>query len=304
MVQAKQVLEVLASRLNLTSLDEKQEEMILTPQEEELAVSHAIRMAKEHFQYRRLQLGEPLGVIEQKMADIHWIKEIDTVEVLRVANSNKHYEIWINNKREQEKQAKELERKELLERYTAKFVYNIMAWVSKNTYGKELIVHEGNKKLVTAICFFISNDERFETELGYSFKKGLLIRGISGLGKTYLFNCIKDNELKPLSIYSMIEITERIKEEGFLELPTNKFLYLDDVGTEEHTVNHYGTKISFFKNFIEKYYLQNKTYEKLIISTNNSFNELEEKYGFRVRSRMAQMFNIIDVTGSDMRKIN
>jgi len=76
---------------------------------------------------------------------------------------------------------------------------------------------------------------------------------------------------------------------------------LDDVGTEEHTVNHYGTKISFFKNFIEKYYLQNKTYEKLVVSTNNSFNEMEEKYGFRVRSRIKDMFNIIDVTGKDMR---
>ena len=301
MIQAKQVLEVLASRLNLTGHNEKAEEMILTSDEEVKALAHAISTAQDHFQYRRLQLGEPLQSIRQKMAEMDWINEIDPTEILRVANSNKHYEIWINNKREEERQMKEAKRNELIERHTAKFVYSIMAWSSKNIYGKDLIVNDGNKKLITAICFFISNDERFETELGYSFKKGLLIRGISGLGKTYLFNCVKDNELKPLSIYSMIEITEKVKDEGFLELPTSKFLYLDDVGTEEHTVNHYGTKISFFKNFIEKYYLQNKTYEKLIISTNNSFSEMEEKYGFRVRSRIKDMFNIIDVSGKDMR---
>jgi len=78
-------------------------------------------------------------------------------------------------------------------------------------------------------------------------------------------------------------------------------LYLDDVGTEEPIVNHYGTKINWFKNFIEMYYLKNKPFNKLIISTNNSFDEIESKYGFRVRSRIKDMFNIIDVQGKDMR---
>ena len=42
-------------------------------------------------------------------------------------------------------------------------------------------------------------------------------------------------------------------------------------------------------------------FNKLIISTNNSFDELESKYGFRVRSRLKDMFNIIDVDGKDLR---
>ena len=49
------------------------------------------------------------------------------------------------------------------------------------------------------------------------------------------------------------------------------------------------------------YYLKNKPFNKLIISTNNNFDEIESKYGFRVRSRIKDMFNIIDVRGKDMR---
>ena len=177
-----------------------------------------------------------------------------------------------------------------------------MAWTSKNVYGKTLIVNDDNKKIITALCFFISSDPRFETVLGYSFKKGLLIRGISGLGKTFLVRCVKDNEIKPITILSMIEIAESVKSEGEFDIRlSDKINYLDDVGTEQHIINHFGTKINFFKNFIETYYLNNRPFDKLIISTNNNFQELEDKYGFRVRSRLKDMFNVIDVTGKDMR---
>ena len=82
----------------------------------------------------------------------------------------------------------------------------------------------------------------------------------------------------------------------------NSIICIDDVGTEEPIVNHYGTKINWFKNFIEGYYAQFNTYESIIITTNCSFQEIEQKYGGRVRSRMAQMFNVINVEGDDFRK--
>ena len=176
-----------------------------------------------------------------------------------------------------------------------------MAWTSEKCYGKKLILHDDNTLLIRAICFFFSRDERFETELNYDLNKGFLIRGVSGLGKTYLLKCIENNDVRPIKIVSMIDISEQVKEEGTYDLQYKNSLYLDDVGTEEPIVNHYGTKINWFKNFIEIYYLKNKPFNKLIISTNNSFDEIENKYGFRVRSRIKDMFNIIDVRGKDMR---
>lgn len=302
MIQVKQKLEVLAKQLNLTSLNDEPEENILTTREENEVIEHAISRAKNLYRDKMLVLGDKLIDVEFKMSEMDWVGEVDVEGLLKIANSNKHYEIWLKDKKEQER-IDELKRiKDLQERHTAKFFYNTMAWTSLNVYGKELVVNDSNKKLITAICFFLSNDTRFESELGYSFNKGLLVRGVSGLGKTFLFNCVKDNELSPITIYSMIELSEIVKSEGYLELPLNiGITYLDDVGTEEATINHYGTKINFFKNFIEKYYLNNTNYSRLVISTNNNFSEIENKYGFRVRSRIKDMFNIIDISGTDMR---
>jgi hypothetical protein len=286
----------------LISHNEETEEYILTDKEVDDVVSYTLNNAKKFYRTKHLAMGESGIDIDIKIGEINWHSEANIDAALKTANSNKHYEIWLKNKKEQEHLAELVRLKELKERHTAKFFYNVMAWTSKHIYGKNLILNEHNKHLITTICFFLSNDERFETELGYSFDKGLLVRGISGLGKTFLFNCVKDNELSPITIYSMIELTETVRAEGYLELPlTTGITYLDDVGTEEHNVNHYGTKINFFKNFIEKYYLNNAVYNRLIISTNNSFTELETKYGFRVRSRVKDMFNIINVTGTDMR---
>jgi len=78
-------------------------------------------------------------------------------------------------------------------------------------------------------------------------------------------------------------------------------IYLDDVGSESTPVKHYGTDIHWFKDFIEVWYAKKHPFNKLIISTNLSKKQIEEKYGYRVRSRMEEMFNIIDVNGEDLR---
>lgn len=305
MTQIKQKLEVLAKQLSLTSHDEKPDEYILTESEEKEAIEHAIKRAKNRYLDKHLELGDRLIDIEVKISEIDWDLEIDKDVILKTSNANKNYEVWLKQKKAEEKDADLKKAKELELKHTARFFYNIMSWTSENVYRKPLIVNETNKHLVTVICFFLSKDERFEKELGYSFNKGLLIRGISGLGKTYLFQCVKDNQLNPIKIYSMIEVSEKVKDAGAFDLPvTSGITYLDDVGTEQPTVKHYGTEINFFKDFIEKYYLHNlqsNTFNRLIISTNNDFDELQEKYGFRVRSRIKDMFNIIDISGTDMR---
>lgn len=293
----------LAKQLNLTRLDEEPIPYLLSEKDENLIFENEKLRVQRGLVWKLRGLAYSDAQIEKKIAEIDWEKEIDKKGLFETANSNKEYEIWQKSQREKEK-LKEVEHQENLKKtWTAQNVFKLMKWTSENVYGKPLIVSENNKKLITAICYFVSEDERFETELGYSFKKGLMIRGISGLGKTHLAKCVEKNELNPILILSMIEISEKIKDEGEyqINLGKNKIIYLDDVGTEEATITHYGTKINFFKNFIEMVYLKNKTFGKLMISTNNSFSEIEEKYGFRVRSRMKDMFNILDAIGSDLR---
>lgn len=300
-----QALAQLVKRLNLTNLEDEKEPYILSKDDEDYAIANELLRLKQHVAWKMKGLAYDESQIAEKINGIDWDSQIDRTAILIRANSNKNYELWQKGQRDKERQETARKALELKEIWTAEQIYKLMKWTSQNTYNKPFIQNENNKHLITALCFFISNDPRFKTELGYNPKKGLLIRGISGLGKTHLVKCIEKNELNPILILSMIEIADEIKSEGEYEIKigNNKIIYLDDVGTEEATVNHYGTKINFFKNFIEIVYLRNidKGFGKLIVSTNKSFSEIEENYGFRVRSRMKDMFNIINVSGEDMR---
>lgn len=297
-------LQKLAKRLNL--IDENEEELYILTKEEELKViEHEITMAKDHMIWKMKSAGALQNQIDDRIAQINWDEKINKNEVLIRANSVKTYEIWLKEKHKNDKEEEERKAKELKDHWTAKQMYNLMAWTSQNTYGKKLIVNDENKKLITAICFFISRDERFESELGYSFEKGLLIRGISGIGKTHLVRCVEKNGLNPLLTLSMIEISDELMAYGEYEMKMGSanILYLDDIGTEETPIVHFGTKIHYFKNFIESIYLRQKEkgFKNLVLSTNLNFHQCSEKYGFRVASRMRDMFNVIDVSGKDMR---
>lgn len=300
-MSAQRMDQLLKKKFTISS---EEEDYILTPEEESKLIAHAIERAKEHKHWRfrnEFNLSEMETI--SRISQIDFEKEINKDEILKFANSCKHQENWQNERREKEKEEKIKKEEDLQKAWTAKRTYALMKWSSLKEYDRTLILNENNKHLITALCYFISNDERFENELGYSFKKGLLIRGTTGLGKTFLVRCVERNELNPILILSMLDIADDIRQNGEyqINLGENKMIYLDDVGTEEATVNHYGTKINFFKNFIEQCYLRNKTFNKLMMSTNNSFAEIEQKYGFRVRSRMKDMFNIVDIKGEDMR---
>jgi hypothetical protein len=291
----------LGKKYTLTNREEKELEYILTPEEEESVIRNKIEQEKKHLIWKMWDKGAKEGDIAIKLSEVNLEGNLNRDVTLREANKRKHFEIQSKEIAKNERQ-KEIDRwNELKLQCDANYMFNLMAKTSLHKLGKKLIVNSETTPLIKIICFFLSNDERFEKELGYGFNKGLWIRGTVGLGKTYLFSCVKDNLLKPINIYSMIDISQDVKEDGDFTIDYSKLVYLDDVGSESHVVKHYGTDINFFKNFIETYYLNTTKFNRLIISTNNSFSEIENKYGFRVRSRVKDMFNIIDILGKDLR---
>lgn len=296
-------LQKLGERLSATGSETPPEPYILTKEEEERVITHSVSEAQKLAIWKMRQLLMGQNEIDAKLKSIDWEGEINKEEILQRANMVKNHEIWQKEQRIKEREEEVRKKRELIELWTAKRMYQHMSWVSQNKYGKKLLVNSDNKEFITALCYFISRDEKLETDLKMSLNKGLLIRGISGIGKTHLVKCLEENELNPILIISMLDIAEEIKEHGEYQIKSNnhKIIYLDDVGSEEPIINHYGTKINFFKTFIESVYLRAKSFNHLIFSTNNSFDEIEERYGFRVRSRLKDMFNVIDVMGEDMR---
>lgn len=288
----------------LSSIEPDFEPYILTKDEEFEVIEHEISRIEKHYAWKLTDKGiNSEFEILSKMDSLDISTKIDVVEILERANSNKVYDEWQKKRRIEERLEAERKLQDIKSFWTAKNVLKLMKWTSESVYGKKLIINEQTTGLIKTICFFLSEDPRFETELNHSLSKGLLIRGVSGLGKTFLLKCVEKNERNPIHILSMIEVIDTIKSEGefTLSMAGKKILYLDDVGTEESSVKYYGTNINWFKDFLELYYSKNKPFKNLIISTNLSFAQIEEKYGFRVRSRMKDMFNIVDVAGNDMR---
>lgn len=312
----KPALEALAANLknkyNITD-DGDKEEYLLTSDEERRVIEHSITEARKHYAWRRITMfGQPEETVKLEIAQKDWLKEIDRDEVLKRANTEKNYQEWQKKNRKLEVEKYQSTFEELQKKCTARYMFNVMAWTSKYVYGRNLVQHDGNKQLITLLCYYLSNDKKFETFFDlkgkpYSLQKGLLIRGVCGLGKTYLMQCVANNELNPVQLISMLDVVDIIKRDGdFTPAPQRprEILDFDDVGSEEAIVTHYGTKINWFKNFIEQIYFRNKIFNKLIISTNDNFETLSTKYGYRVVSRMREMFNVIDVEGRDMRLDN
>ena len=281
---------------------------ILTPEEEEKAINQKINSLRDLASWKMRQAQMNLNQIDERLKSMDFSKEFNREELLKKINDLKCWDLY-KQKMEADRIKEEQDKKDALHKlWDANKMYNLLYYTSLEKYGKELVYNENNLHYIKAMCMFLSLDPRFETDdefkkLKYSFKKGILIRGNYGIGKTHVIKCLAENGLQPIGLYSMIKISEKIKEDGEYSLQClSKKLYLDDVGTEEPTINHYGTKINFFKDFIEKAYNWHD-YSKLIITTNCSFDDIEEKYGGRVRSRMAEMFNVINVTGEDFRKL-
>jgi DNA replication protein DnaC len=282
---------------------QESEPYTLTPDEEQKAISYAIEQAQKFMAWKMRKVVKTEDEIWHRISLIDWNEKIGRSKVLAQANAMKNQEQWQKAQREADKKREANRLKELSAYWTYGRVYKLMKHNSLHVFGKDLDETPGNLPTIKALCFFISRDDRFATELGFDRLKGLLIRGPSDTGKTHLVRCIEDNALNPINSLSMLDITEKVKEDGKYQIESKgkKIIYLDDVGTEEAMVKHYGTSNLWFKVFIETIYHKTKCFNHLILSTNLNFKEIGEQYGFRVESRMREMFNVVTMIGGGYR---
>lgn len=149
--------------------------------------------------------------------------------------------------------------------------------------------------------------EKFDIE-----KENLLLTGETGLGKTYLCNCIAKELLD--SGYTVLYFTapqlfklfeesrfhrEDMQDESKDLLNTLfnvDLLIIDDLGTESIST----VTISDLFNVINSRYL-NQT--STIISTNLPFGNLKERYSERVISRIIGQYTLLKFYGEDIRKL-
>ena len=140
-------------------------------------------------------------------------------------------------------------------------------------------------------------------------EKNLLFTGNTGLGKTYLTNCIANELLKhgktvlyqtaPVMLDSILDYRfGKNNEFDYNDLLNVDLLIIDDLGTESSN----NMKFSELFNILNTRLLnQNNHVTKTIISTNLSLNHLFKTYDERIFSRLVGYYNICRFFGEDLR---
>lgn len=173
---------------------------------------------------------------------------------------------------------------------------------NENKYNSPISPRENIKNIKKIATNFIENFDNPD-------EKNLLFTGNTGLGKTFLSNCIANEILKqgktvlyqtaPIMLDEIIDYRFGKKDDFIYNNILNAdLLIIDDLGTE----NLNGLKFTELFNVINTRLLnQNNHITKTIISTNLSLNNLFNNYDERIFSRLAGYYNICRFYGEDIR---
>lgn len=128
--------------------------------------------------------------------------------------------------------------------------------------------------------------------------KGLLITGSCGLGKTLIAKhilplLIRDSCRRVINIFTAQELNTKIDD--ILKLHT---IYIDDIGTESVS-KIYGNVRCTFSELCDAAEQRGKL---LMITTNLTASELEEKYGERTLDRLRAITKFVAFSGKSLRK--
>lgn len=180
--------------------------------------------------------------------------------------------------------------------------FNIELFSNEKFEDESISPRENMLKILNICEGFVFNFDKNNDE-------NLLFYGSTGLGKTYMCNCISKALLDKGKIvvyqtaFKILEILEEYKfhsnnspeiKMSYDLLFDCDLLIIDDLGTE--LTNRF-TNIEIF-NIINVRIIQNK---KTIISTNLSPADIIEIYGERTASRVFGKFTILKFYGPDLR---
>jgi len=173
--------------------------------------------------------------------------------------------------------------------------------VDENKYGETISPRENMKEIKSCALKFIENFDNPE-------EKNLLFSGCTGLGKTFLSNCIVNELIKkgktvlyqtaPVMLDSLISYMFKNDSSLSDNLLNVDLLVIDDLGTE--TIN--SMKFTELYKIINTRLLnQNGKITKTIISTNLDLQNLFNTYDERLVSRFVGHYNIYHFFGDDIR---
>lgn len=168
----------------------------------------------------------------------------------------------------------------------------------KLLFGKNFKIYEEDEVVLYKLCIYYIRDYEACEKLNIDPNKGILLSGPVGCGKTSLMKLLRHivPHQKSYELIPARNITFAFNNIGYKtiqEYGNSSFYCFDDLGVET-TGRHFGKDCNVMGEILLSRYdlfLQRKI--RTHATTNLNAQELEERYGNRVRSRMRQLFNLI-----------
>lgn len=169
--------------------------------------------------------------------------------------------------------------------------------------GKTFLVDDHNREILETLSAYFTGGDIIDQ------RKGLLLQGNVGCGKTAIMQMFKINPKQSYWVTGCGRIARSFSEEGYTGIehffhpsgPGNGNVFrheyfgvcFDDIGTET-AKNNWGNKSNTMEEIILGRYERRHDMQGMThITTNLKAFQIEEFYGPRVRSRILEMFNII-----------
>ncbi len=179
----------------------------------------------------------------------------------------------------------------------------------KLLFQKDFRLYPEDEALLFKLCNYIIADLEQCEKLNLDLKKGLLLSGPVGCGKTSFLKLLRYlvPHQKSYQVIPSRNVVFSFNHLGFKTIEdygNTSYLCFDDLGVEP-VGRYYGRDFNVIGEIlISRYELLLNHKVRTHATTNLNAEELEDRYGNRVRSRMRQLFNLVvfEENAADKRK--
>jgi len=179
----------------------------------------------------------------------------------------------------------------------------------KLLFGKKFKIYREDREIIYKLCLYFIRDKARWSQYDMDIDKGILLSGPVGCGKTSLMKLMKHlvPHLRPYEVIPCRNVVFSFNHIGYKTIEdygNTQFFCFDDLGIEP-IGRYFGKDCNVMGEILlSRYDLFLNHKRKTHATTNLNAQELEDRYGERVRSRMRQLFNLVafDRGNRDKRK--